>query len=97
MTLGVAGPDRARQGVKQIAQGLELGLGALVALAQLRQFEPVAGDVADAQHRPAAHGAALGLVMAAREAGEGQTEAAAPAAQALDPMFQGLRRVRMEP
>ena len=93
----IARPHGRGQCVQQTAQGLELGPGGLMVFPQLGQFEPVAGDVADAQHGAAAHGAALGFEMAARQAGQGKLEPLAPAAQGLHGAFQRLGGSRREP
>ena len=94
---GVARPYRARQGVEQVAQRFKLRPGARVAFAQLRQFEPVAGNVANAQHGAAAHSAALGFEVMAGEAGERQTKSLAPCAQARHGALKRLRRFRSKP
>ena len=79
------------------AQGFDLVQHLGVALAQPGQFEPVARDVADAQDGAAADGAAFGLEMAAGDRTDRHAKAFAARAQALDRMFELLRRGRRQP
>ena len=83
--------------VEQRAQRVERGVGLGVAVAQPRELQPLAGNVADAHHGAAGDGAAVDLEMAALEAGGGERERFAAAEQPLDRLLQICGEAGLEP
>jgi hypothetical protein len=82
--LGIAQPDRLRQGGEQAAQGGLAGGGAGELLAQPQHLAALAGDLAQAQHGAAGDGAALGLDELPGPAADGEGEGLARLLQRLD-------------
>ena len=97
LLVGAARPHRMRGLVEQAAQVLELRQLLGLDLAQPHQLQPVAGDVAHAQHHAAADGAALGFEMAAALADQILAKALAALAQQGDIGLQRLSLVGGKP
>ncbi len=73
-----------RDRVEQGAQRRERAVGFGVTVAQTRQLQPIAGDVANAHDRVAGDGAPVDLEMASLQARGGDRERLASAQQSLD-------------
>ncbi len=82
--LGVPSPGGMRDRVEQRAQRGERAVGLGVAVAQARQLQAVAGDVANAHDRVAGDRASVDLEMASFQARGGDRERLASAEQSLD-------------
>jgi hypothetical protein len=95
--LRVARPDRSGQRIERRPHGGDVAGELVVAGGKIDQLARDAADVAQAQHRAPADGAAFRLDRATAQAGERHGEAAALAAQRLDRLLHGLRRRRLQP
>ena len=93
----VARPDRGGQRVEQRAHGVDIGQQRIVTGGEIDQVALDAADVAQAQHRAAADGAAFGLDRTAGGGGERHDEAAAVAAQLVDRVLHALGGGRFQP
>ena len=95
--LPVAHPRGAGHCVEQGAERIRLHQRACVTLAQLRQLQPVAGDIANAQHGAACNGAAIGLNVSPRNGEQRQAKAFAALAQSLDAGLELGRKIGRKP
>ena len=93
----VAQPDRQRQGFEETSQTFDIGMAGRAALAQADQFELVAGDLAQSQNSATADRAAFGVKVPTSQSDQRDTERLAPTPQAIDLMFEFLRRLRRQP
>ena len=74
-----------------------IGGDALVALAETHDFEAVSSDIANAHHRASGHRAALGLEVAAGEAGHHHAKGLAALAKPHHARVQGVRLIGRQP